>query len=79
MDLCRKINKMGKDVIYFPKCKIIHRHGASGIKLADSQNQWRRLIPGSKKYHGFLRHYFINFIIWSGQKFKKLCSKAKKY
>jgi GT2 family glycosyltransferase len=68
MDLCRKINKIGKDVIFYPQCQIIHRHGASGTKLADPQNQWRRLIPGSKKYHGLLMHYLINAIIWSGQK-----------
>lgn len=68
MDLCRKINKIGKDVIFYPQCQIIHRHGASGTKLADPQNQWRRLIPSSKKYHGLLMHYLINAIIWSGQK-----------
>ena len=72
MDLCRKINKIGKDVIFFPKCQIIHRHGASGAKLADSQNQWRRLIPGSKKYHGLFNHYLINSILWSGQKIQKI-------
>jgi len=75
LDLCRNINKIGKDVVYFPKCKIIHRHGASGAKLTDSANQWRRLIPGSKKYHGLINHYLINFILWSGQKFKKLLFK----
>jgi GT2 family glycosyltransferase len=72
MDLCRKINQVGKDVIFFPECQIIHRHGASGAKLADTNNQWRRLIPGSKKFHGLFNHYLINSIIWSGQKLKKL-------
>lgn len=74
MDLCRKINQIGKDIIFFPQCKIIHRHGASGAKLADQNNQWRRLIPGSKKFHGLFNHYLINFIIWSGQKIQKLKS-----
>lgn len=74
MDLCRKINKIGKNVIYYPSCKIIHRHGASGAKLADSNNQWRRLIPSSKKYHGLINHYIINFILWSGQKIQKIYS-----
>jgi GT2 family glycosyltransferase len=74
MDLCRKINQVGKDVMFFPECQIIHRHGASGTKLADTNNQWRRLIPGSKIYHGLLNHYLINTIIWSGQKLKKLQS-----
>lgn len=74
LDLCRNVNKIGKDVIYYPKCQIIHRHGASGAKLADSQNQWRRLIPGSIKYHGYLKHHLINSIIWSGQKLQKIKS-----
>ncbi len=71
MDLCRKINKIGKDIVYFPKCQIIHRHGASGAKLANNDNQWRRLIPGSKQYHGLFNHYLISFILWSGQKIKR--------
>lgn len=74
MDLCRKVNSLNKDVIYYPQSKIIHRHGASGSKLANYQNQWRRLIPGSKKYHGLFNHYLINAIIWSGQKLKKIQS-----
>ncbi len=74
MDLCRQVIKSGKQVVYYPKCKVIHRHGASGQKLADSQNQWRRLIPSSIKFHGPIKHYLINFIIWSGQKWQKLTS-----
>lgn len=74
MDLSRKVNSVNKDVIFYPQAQIIHRHGASGTKLADSQNQWRRLIPGSKKYHGLLKHYLINAIIWSGQKIRKIQS-----
>lgn len=72
LDLCRKVNQLGKDVIYFPQCQVVHRHGASGAKLADSQDQWRRLIPGSKLYHGLFNYYLINFILWSGQKWQKL-------
>lgn len=72
MDLCRQVTQNGKQIVYYPKCQIIHRHGASGHKLADSQNQWRRLIPSSKKFHGVLKHYLLNFIIWSGQKWQKL-------
>jgi len=72
MDLCRKINKIGKDVIWYPQSQIIHRHGASGTKLVDSDKQWRRLIPGSIKYYGYINHYLINLIIWSGQKWQKI-------
>ena len=72
MDLCRQVTKTNKDIVFYPKCLIIHRHGASGVKLADSQNQWRRLIPSSIKFNGFVKHYIINIIIWSGQKWQKL-------
>lgn len=72
LDLCRAIHKNNRTIIYYPKCKVIHRHGASGKKLASSENQWRRLIPGSKRYHGQIVHYLINFIIWSGQKFQRI-------
>ena len=72
MDLCRKINQLKKDVFFYPQCQVIHRHGASGSKLADPQNQWRRLIPGSIQFHGLIKHHLINFIIWSGQKVKKI-------
>lgn len=72
MDLCREVKKTGKKIVFYPECQIIHRHGASGQKLANAQNQWRRLIPSSIKFHGFLKHYFINLIIWSGQKWQKL-------
>lgn len=72
LDLCRAIHTFHKSIVFYPFCKVIHRHGASGTKLADSSNQWRRLIPSSIKYHGFLKHYLINFIIWSGQKWQKI-------
>lgn len=75
LDLCRKIRKLSKDIIYYPSASVIHRHGASGQLLADSQNQWRRLIPGSKLYHGLLEHYLIFVITWSAQKFRQLFSR----
>lgn len=70
LDLCRAIRHLKKQIIYYPKCQVIHRHGASGKTLANNQNQWRRLIPGSIKYHGYLKHYLINSILWLGQKIK---------
>ncbi len=75
MDLCRQVTKSGKDIIFYPQCQVIHRHGASGKHLAPNQDQWRRLIPSSIKFHGYFKHYFINFIIWSGQKWQKLIQK----
>ena len=72
LDLCRTIHRFNKNIIYYPLCKIIHHHGASGSNLADTNNQWRRLIPGSILYHGLIGHYLLNFVIWSGQKWQKL-------
>ena len=72
MDLCRQIKQFGKDIVFYPKCQVIHRHGASGKNLAPNQDQWRRLIPSSIKFHGYFKHYLINFIIWSGQKWQKI-------
>lgn len=72
LDLCRKIRNSGYKIMYFPKFKIIHHHGLSGKNLSDSPNQWRRLIPSSKIYHGRLKHYILFLIAWIGQKYHKL-------
>lgn len=70
LDYCGRVWKKGLKVYYLPSAEIIHYHGASGKHLAGEKNQWRRLVPSSKIYHGVLKHYIINFIIWSGQKLK---------
>lgn len=71
LELCRQIKKIGFTIYYYPDCKVIHRHGTSGKSLADPANQWRRLIPSSKIYHGLIKHYLLFLITWSGQKLKK--------
>jgi GT2 family glycosyltransferase len=68
LELCRQIRKLNLNIVYYPKMKVIHRHGASGTNLADDSNQWRRLIPSSKIYHGLLNHYLITLILWLSQK-----------
>jgi len=70
LELCRQIKKLGYDIFYYPKMKVIHRHGASGTKITDESNQWKRLIPSSKIYHGTLKHYLITSILWLSQKLK---------
>lgn len=72
MDYCRLARKKGLKVYYLPSAEVVHYHGASFAKLADAENQWRKLIPSSKIYHGPIKHYLINAIIWSGQKWQKL-------
>jgi len=71
-DYCKRIRKFGLKVFYLPGAEVVHDHGGSGKNLADDANQWRRLIPSSIIYHGLIKHYLLNFIIWSGQKWQKL-------
>jgi len=68
LELCRQLKNKGYDIFYYPKMKLIHRHGESGKNLASDDNQWRRLIPSSKIYHGLFKHYLITAILWVSQK-----------
>lgn len=68
MDYCRTARRKGLKVYYLPQAEIMHYHGASFAKLADEANQWRKLIPSSKIYHGLFKHYLLNLIILVGQK-----------
>lgn len=70
IDYCKRVSNAGLKVIYLSDLTVFHYHGLSGNKLAVKNDQWRRLIPSSKIYHGVLKHYLINFILWTGQKFK---------
>lgn len=74
-DYCRRVWQVGLKVYYLPEAQVIHYHGVSGRKIADEENQWKRLIPSSKIYHGVLKHYLLNLILWSGQKAKKFLKK----
>lgn len=75
LDYCRALKKAGLKVYYLPEAEVIHYHGVSGKGLAPEENQWRRLVPSSKIYHGVLMHHLINFVIWSGQKWQRVIGK----
>lgn len=72
IDYCRQCWRKGLKVYYLPDSIITHYHGATFKKMANEAERWKRLIPSSKVYHGLIRHYIINAIIWSGQKWQKL-------
>ncbi len=74
IDYCRQTWKKGLKVYYLPNSVITHYHGATFKKLADEGQRWKKLIPSSKIYHGTLKHYIINAILWFGQKWQKLIS-----
>jgi len=77
LDYCRQIWKTGLKVYYLPSSEVFHYHGASGKHLANEKNQWRRLIPSSKIYHGFIKHYLLTSILWLGQKKNRLLYHGK--
>ena len=68
LDYCRRVMREGLKVYYLPTVKIIHYHGESGKQISNSTDQWKRLIPSSKIYHGLFKYYLIWFVMWSGQK-----------
>ncbi len=74
IDYCRQTWKKGLKVYYLPDSVITHYHGATFKKLANESERWKKLIPSSKVYHGLLKHYLINAILWAGQKWQKLLS-----
>ena len=74
-DYARRIKKANLKIYYLSDSEVFHHHGASGKNLAESRDQWKRLIPGSKIYHGPVGHYLINSVIWWGQKWQKLFQK----
>lgn len=77
IDYCRNVWKNGLKVYYLPGVEIVHYHGVSFRKATpDDANRWKRLIPSSKIYHGVVKHYLINSIIWVGQKWQKLIGKT---
>lgn len=75
IDYCRQTWKKGLKVYYLPSSVITHYHGATFKKLANESERWKKLIPSSKIYHGLIKHYFINAILWLGQKKNKLLQK----
>lgn len=78
IDYCRQCWKKGLKVYYLPSSVVTHYHGATFKKLANEADRWKKLIPSSKIYHGLFKHYLINIIIWSGQKWQKILEKITK-
>lgn len=78
IDYCRRVKKTGLRVYYLPEAEIVHFEGVSGKKIAKPKDQWKRLIPSSKIYHGTLKHYILTLIILIGQKWAKLYGHIQK-
>lgn len=77
LDYCRRAGKAGYKIFYLPAAEIVHEHGASGKNLAVYENQWKRLVPSSKIYHGKLNYYLLSFILRLGQKWQRLLKREE--
>ncbi|MEK9209036.1 MAG: hypothetical protein AAB910_03090, partial [Patescibacteria group bacterium] len=62
---------------YLPDSIVTHYHGESFKQLADSANQWKKLIPSSIIYHGIFTHYLLLIISWTYQKIQKILKLIK--
>lgn len=70
LEYCRRIHKKGYKVYYFSEVRVVHLHGASSSK--NREQAQRSMIRGSKMFHGSLKYWILYFILWSGQKLKKV-------
>lgn len=75
LDYCRRVKNVGFKVFYFPEAKFTHFHGQSGKNVSTKVNLY--LGKSSKIYNGVLRHYLINGVIWSGQKWRLLMGRGE--
>lgn len=71
LDYCRAVRNAGLEVYYLPSSQVVHLHGSSVQKVTTDESAWKKLVPGSRIYHGVLKHHLINFVLWSGQKLQK--------
>lgn len=70
LDLCDRVRKLGKKIVYCPQATLIHELGSSGKNLGQKPSRW--LVQSSKKYHGLFKYCLLNLIIRSGQRWQKL-------
>jgi GT2 family glycosyltransferase len=66
LDYARRVKHASLKTYYLPSAQILHHLGKSGQNLTPNFDQWKRLIPSSRIYHGWLKHYLIELIIRTG-------------
>jgi len=66
-DYCKRAYENNLKVYYLPKSEVLHAHGASGKSF---KKQYTILKASSRIYHGWIKYYLINSIIWLGQKIR---------
>jgi hypothetical protein len=72
LDYCKKVMEKGLKVVYIPEIYLFHHHGLSGKNVSVSEPPNKNLIASSKIYHGIIKYYLINFVLWSGQLIQRI-------
>lgn len=60
LDLCRKVNKLGKRIIYYPDIKIRHAIGSSSKTNPNTLSLHRK---SAIQYYGLLNYYLLTFLL----------------
>lgn len=60
LDLCRKVRKMGYQIIYYPKAVFKHIVGAAG---GDSQKRREWLKDSARLYHGWFYETLLDLVL----------------
>ncbi len=69
LDYCRRVRSLGLKVYFNPQITILHEHGSSTKKSAQSTQY---LINASRWYNGWIKYYLLWFISFTGQKLRLL-------
>lgn len=69
IEFCRRLRRVGLPVIYYPKAKVKHAHGASGSFTSHLNSP---LLKSAQTYHGPIGSVILNSVLWLGQKYQKI-------
>ncbi len=72
-DLCYRIKKAGKNILYYPKAKVIHLGGRSS-----NDKLWIRKVFEESRYK-FFKKYHNPIIAFSGEAFLRISNNILKY
>lgn len=75
VEFCQRLKKHNIPVIYYPKAKVKHLHGASGNFTEHLKSP---LLKSSTIYYGETYSKILNFVLWIGHKWQVII-RGKKY
>ena len=71
IEYCRRLKEANIPIYYIPDAILDHHHGASSKKLPEGE-ALKKLQKAAKRYHGSFSHYLITFVLWLGQKVRRI-------